>query len=90
MSKNCFEPIPKVDSTVIKFVKNKKYKVNNEEVFYKLIKDSFRQKRKNLRNNLKTYDLNKIEKILNQINKDLTFRAENLSIDDFILISNNI
>lgn len=90
VSKNCFEPIPKVDSTVIKFVKNKKYNVNNEEVFYKLIKDSFRQKRKNLRNNLKTYDLNKIEKILNQINKDLTFRAENLSIDDFILISNNI
>ncbi len=90
VSKNCFEPIPKVDSIVIKFIKNNKYKVNNEEVFYKLIKDSFRQKRKNLRNNLKTYDLNKIEKILNQINKDLTFRAENLSIEDFILISNDI
>ena len=90
VSKNCFEPIPKVDSTVIKFEKHNKYKVKNEKIFYKLIKDSFTQKRKNLRNNLKSYDLNKIEEILNKVNKDLTCRAENLSIEEFILISNEL
>ena len=90
VSKNCFEPIPKVDSTVIKFKKSNKYKVNNETVFYKLIKDSFTQKRKNLKNNLKSYDLIKIENILKKINKDLTYRAESLTIEDFILISNKL
>lgn len=90
VSKNCFEPIPKVDSTVIKFKKSNKYKVNNEVVFYKLIKDSFTQKRKNLKNNLKSYDLIKIENILKKINKDLTYRAESLTIEDFILISNEL
>ena len=90
VSKNCFEAIPKVDSTVIKFKKSNKYKVNNETVFYKLIKDSFTQKRKNLKNNLKSYDLIKIENILKKINKDLTYRAESLTIEDFILISNEL
>lgn len=90
VSKNCFEPVPKVDSTVIIFKKSNKYKVNNEAVFYKLIKDSFTQKRKNLKNNLKSYDLIKIENILKKINKDLTYRAESLTIEDFILISNEL
>ena len=91
VSKNCFEPIPKVDSMVIKLKRKKdKIKANDENKFYKLIKDSFRQKRKNLRNNLNTYDLNKIENILNKYNKDLTFRAEQITIEEFIDISNNI
>lgn len=90
VSKICFEPVPKVDSSVIKFKRNKKLIANNEEQFYKLIKDSFTQKRKNLRNNLKGYDLNKIETILKKHNKDLTARAEQLSIEEFIDISNNI
>lgn len=90
VSKTCFEPVPKVDSSVIKFKRNKKIIANDEEKFYKLVKDSFTQKRKNLRNNLKGYDLNKIERILQNHNKDLTARAEQLSIEEFIDISNNI
>lgn len=90
VSKTCFEPIPKVDSTVLKLISNKKYSVNNEKVFYKLIKDSFRQKRKNLRNNLNNYDLDKINKILSKFNKNLTFRAEELKVEEFTEISNEI
>lgn len=90
VSKNCFEPIPKVDSTVIKFKKHNKYHVKDENNFYKLVQDSFKQKRKNLRNNLRGYDLIKLENILNSIGKDLTVRAENLTIDDFIKISNKL
>ena len=90
VSKECFEPKPKVDSMVIKLKKKDKLKVNNEELFYKLIKDSFKQKRKNLRNNLKNYDLDKISNILNDINKTLQNRAEELSVEDFVYLSNRL
>ena len=90
VSKNCFEPVPKVDSMVIKLKRNKKIKSNNEELLYKLIKDSFRQKRKNLRNNLINYDLDKIESLLIEKNKSLKCRAEELSVEDFVFLSNNL
>ncbi len=90
VSKNCFEPIPKVDSTVLKLKTNKKYDVKDEDKFYKLIKDAFRQKRKNLRNNLNNYDLEKIKNILSEFNKDLTCRAEELKVGEFAQISNEL
>ena len=90
VSKNSFKPIPKVDSMVIKLISNKKQGLINEDKFYKLIKDAFHQKRKNLRNNLKEYNLEKINKILSNFNKDLTFRAEEINIDEFIEISNHL
>lgn len=90
VSKRCFEPVPKVDSVVVKLSKNKKWEANNEEKFYKLVKDSFTQKRKNLRNNLRNYDLTKVEDVLKKYNKDLTARAESLSIEQFVEISNNL
>ena len=54
------------------------------------IKDSFQFKRKNLRNNLKNYDLDKITEILKNYNLDLNSRAEDISIDVFIEIINKI
>lgn len=91
VSKNCFYPIPKVDSMVIKFKsKENKNIVNDESKFYKLIKDSFQFKRKNLRNNLKEYNLDKINEVLKKYNKDLTSRAESLTVKEFIDISNNL
>lgn len=90
VSKNCFIPVPKVDSMVIKLKNNKKTGIKNEEKFYKLVKDAFKQKRKNLRNNLKNYNLDNIENILNSFNKDLTYRAEEITLDEFMEISNHI
>ena len=90
VSKKCFIPVPKVDSMVIKLKSNKKIGVKNEEKFYKLIKDSFKQKRKNLKNNLKNYNIEEINKVLNKFNKDLTYRAEEITIDEFIEISNHM
>ena len=84
-----FDPVPNVDSAVIKLTKNKK-ECNNEDLLFKLLKDSFKMKRKNLRNNLRDYDLNKILEVLYKYNLDLTNRAEDLSIDIFIDISNNL
>ena len=91
VSRNVFYPIPNVDSAVISFTKKKnKKQVCEEKRLFEFIKDAFKQKRKNLKNNLKNYDLLKIENVLNMLNKSLTDRAESLTLDDFIFIINNI
>ena len=88
VSRNSFVPKPNVDSSIIEFNSNKKYSVKDEELFFKIVRDSFQFKRKNLRNNLKEYNLDKIEEALSKLNKDLTARAESLTIEDFIFITN--
>jgi 16S rRNA (adenine1518-N6/adenine1519-N6)-dimethyltransferase len=92
VSKNVFMPKPKVDSMVIELVKREKNKVMvlNDDIFFKLIRDSFSFKRKTLRNNLMTYDLDKVAKVLLKYNLDLTVRAEALTIDVFADISNSL
>ena len=55
-----------------------------------MIRDSFKQKRKTLKNNLKSYDLSKIEEVLNRYNMDTSVRAEQLSIEIFVSIANNL
>ena len=55
-----------------------------------MVKDSFTQKRKTLRNNLKQYDLETIEKVLNRYGFTLAVRAEQLSIDIFVDIANEL
>lgn len=92
VSRNVFYPKPNVDSAVILLTKREKPLVNvkNEEKFFKLIKDSFKYKRKTLKNNLKSYDLEKIEEILNKYNMNLLARAEAISIEIFADISNNL
>ena len=63
VSKNVFMPKPNVDSIVVEFNKKEKnLSIKNKELFFKLIRDSFRQKRKTIKNNLKGYDLEKVEK----------------------------
>ena len=90
VSRNIFIPKPNVDSIVVEFTKKERKVLRNEQLFFKLVRDSFKQKRKNLRNNLRDYDLDKIEKILKKYNFDLTIRAEQLDIDIFIDIANNL
>ncbi len=90
VSRNVFLPKPNVDSVVLEFVKKEQPHLKNKELFFTLVRDSFKQKRKNLRNNLKNYNLDKIETILKKYNFDLNARAEQLNIDIFIDIANNI
>ncbi len=91
VSRNVFIPIPNVDSIVIEL--NKKtilYPLKDTNLFFKLVKDSFNQKRKTLKNNLKQYNLSKIEEVLNKYNYDLNVRAEQLPVQVFIDIANNL
>ena len=70
--------------------KEKKYDVKDKDIFFKLVRDSFKFKRKTLRNNLKGYDLEKVSKVLEKYKLDLTVRAEHLPIEIFVDISNNL
>lgn len=90
-----FIPAPDVTSAVIKLVKNKKYSVNNEELFFKLIHSAFAQRRKKLSNSLESthfMNMNKseIEKLLTKNNINLNTRAEELNINDYINIINSL
>lgn len=91
VSKNVFIPKPNVDSIVVEFDKKEQnLELKNEQLFFKLIKDSFAFKRKTLRNNLKGYDLVKISKVLERHNMDLSVRAEQISLELFVEIANEL
>jgi len=81
---NSFLPIPKVDSAVIKISK-KTDTINCDEIlFKKIVKQSFGQRRKTLRNSLKIFNITEIKK------EDTIFakRPEQLSVSDFIYLTN--
>lgn len=91
VSKNSFVPKPKVDSAVIKMVKKDKLEyVKDLDFFSKIVKDSFRFKRKTIKNNLCNYDMKKIEKILEKYNFDVNTRSENIPYYVFVEIANEL
>ena len=91
VSRNAFVPKPNVDSIVISLItKKERLFLKNEDLFFNLIRDSFRFKRKNLRNNLKSYNLTIIENVLSKYHFDLTVRAEQLSLSIFVDIANSL
>ena len=91
VSRNVFMPKPNVDSIVVGFCKKKsKINVVNEEIFFKLVRDSFKQKRKTIKNNLKDYNLEIIEDVLLKNNLSLSSRAEQINIEVFAEIANKI
>lgn len=89
VSRNCFIPKPNVDSVVVSFTKKEdKLEVFNLELFFSLVRDSFKFKRKTLRNNLKSYQFSVIEEGLVQLGHHENVRAEQLSLEDFVFLSN--
>lgn len=91
VSRNCFIPKPNVDSIVISLIKKQELlPLKNKEVFNKLLRDSFKFKRKTIKNNLKNYNLEIIESVLKKYNFNLTTRAEVLPLEVFVDIANNL
>jgi len=89
ISKHVFLPKPNVDSVVISFQRRKEQvQLKNEETFFKLVRDSFKQKRKTLKNNLNGYNLDLIEEVLKKNNLSLNSRAEAISTKVFAEIAN--
>ena len=88
--KEYFNPMPKVDSKVVKFVKKDKISVENFEDFNRFIKECFKFKRKKLLNNLDKYDKEKVVNYLKDNNLSLNIRAEELNLKEFIDLYNSL
>ncbi len=82
-----FNPPPKVDSGVIRLIRKKNFQLPvDEKLFYKVVKTSFNQRRKTLRNSLKSFHLS------DNLKEDSIFakRPEQLSVEDFINLTRKI
>lgn len=87
ISKTSFNPIPNVESMMIKFVPHhtqKPYPNVNIQTLSFLTKLAFHQRRKTIRNSLSLY-LNKSE--ITETNIDINLRAENLNIHNFCILA---
>ncbi|WMJ79835.1 16S rRNA (adenine(1518)-N(6)/adenine(1519)-N(6))-dimethyltransferase RsmA [Clostridium sp. MB40-C1] len=95
VSPSSFIPQPKVDSIVIRLDKLDKPRVgvNDEELFFKIVRQSFNMRRKTLRNVVKSLNLlddSNMEKAFNNSNIDLKRRGETLSLQEFANLTNSI
>lgn len=82
-----FSPPPKVESGVLRLTRKKDVHLPcNEKLFYRVVKTGFQQRRKTLRNSLKSFDLSE------ELKEDLIFaqRPEQLSVDQFIGLTQKI
>jgi 16S rRNA (adenine1518-N6/adenine1519-N6)-dimethyltransferase len=82
-----FNPPPKVDSAVIHLIRNEKFELEcNEKLFRMIVKGSFNQRRKMIRNTLK--NLVKDPEILTDVY--FNQRPEQLSVQEFINLTNKL
>ncbi len=86
ISKHVFNPKPNVDSAVVQFKLNKKYQLENEQLFYDLVKTCFKQRRKTMLNNFSGFCRNKEEakQLLADSEIAENARAESLPLATFI------
>ncbi len=78
---NVFNPPPKVESGVLRLIRKKDYTLPCEDaLFFKVVKTAFQQRRKTLRNSLKTFNLS------DNLKANVIFgkRPEQLSVQEFI------
>ena len=93
--RHLFVPKPNVDSIVIalRVRPEKKYKVDNEEIFFKAVKAAFGQRRKTLLNSITSMgviDKEAVREVLAQADIDEKRRGETLSLEEFAHLSNCI
>ncbi|PSG90102.1 16S rRNA (adenine(1518)-N(6)/adenine(1519)-N(6))-dimethyltransferase RsmA [Aurantibacter aestuarii] len=84
---NVFNPPPKVDSGVLRLTRKTDYSLPcDEKLFFRVVKLAFQQRRKTLRNSLKTMELS------DNLREDAIFgqRPEQLSVQMFIDLTVNI
>ena len=96
VGKECFIPSPEVDSEVIKLNIRKEppVEVENEEIFFKIIKASFMQRRKTLANSLTNAgiikDKESANRIFDKMNLKPDIRGEKLTIEEFAKLADLI
>lgn len=86
VGRDVFDPPPKVQSAVIRFVRNSELKLNcDEKKFKQIVKAAFNQRRKMMRKSLKPLLKDSIKD-----NEVFTKRPEQLSVTQFVEITNLI
>lgn len=95
VSAGSFMPAPKVDSAVIRLdiLKEPCVQVEDEELFFKVVKSAFSQRRKTLPNSLSAgLQISKltVTNALNRANVPVNYRAEQLTMEQLAKISNAI
>ncbi|RGD75113.1 16S rRNA (adenine(1518)-N(6)/adenine(1519)-N(6))-dimethyltransferase RsmA [Anaerofustis stercorihominis] len=93
--KTVFVPMPKVDSTVLRVIPRKESKVDvdNQDMFFKVVKAAFMNRRKMVFNSLSNgLAVNKdlLKNALINSGLDEKVRAENITIEQFVKLSNEI
>lgn len=92
--KENFLPSPEVDSCVIKLdiLEAPSVNVKDEDKFFEIVRNGFNHRRKTISNSLSSGNVDKenIINILNKLNLNEKLRAENLSIQDFANIANEL
>jgi len=86
VSKNAFDPVPKVDSAVVRIIPRRTFNKEQDKLFFRVVKTGFSARRKTLINNLSSgFHLSKedVAQKLAQIGLDANIRAQALSIDDW-------
>ena len=86
ISENVFVPKPKVKSSFLRLLPRKSIFIDNkhEEIFYNIVKSSFEGRRKMIRQSLIKY---LSDNDYNNFNINPKLRAENLTVNDYLLIS---
>jgi 16S rRNA (adenine1518-N6/adenine1519-N6)-dimethyltransferase len=85
VSKNCFKPMPEIESRVMHFKFKAKVKIEVNE-YVSLLQKAFSQRRKKLRNNLLRelqIDADRLDSIFRKMNISENVRAENLTPQQF-------
>lgn len=95
VSAGSFMPAPKVDSAVIRLdiLKEPCVQVEDEELFFRVVKAAFSQRRKTLPNSLSAgLQISKltVTNTLNRANVPVNYRAEQLTMEQLAKISNAI
>ena len=90
-----FIPAPNVTSSVVNINVVQKYDVKNREVFFKLVKAAFSQRRKKIINSLensKAFDVSKekLQSIIKDNNVNENARAEEIDIQTYVDIANEL
>jgi 16S rRNA (adenine1518-N6/adenine1519-N6)-dimethyltransferase len=85
VNETVFIPPPKVKSAVIRLTRNDREKLDcDEALFFKVVKTAFNQRRKTLRNSLKSFYIDyERGEVLHLAGK----RAEELSVEDFVQLT---
>lgn len=86
-----FVPVPNVDSVIVSLTRKEELlPLKDYDFFFQLVRDSFQFKRKTIKNNLKKYDLGKIQEVLLIHGLSLSNRAEDIDVSIFVEISNKL